>query len=238
VIGDLLRGARLRSGLDVDELAGRTRIRPYVIEAMEADDFGPCGGDFYARGHLRTLARALNADADGWVRAYDDNFATSPVSPREVFEVELATGGSRLMRGGERSANWAAIVAAVLVLAIVWGVAKFLSGSREETDAVALPTQTATGLGSPGPGNPPVSGPVIAHVKVSVADVDTRVVVRDRFRQILFEGVMAQGTSRKFHGESPLRVRAADGGAVTLSVKGTSLGVMGEPGEPAHQRVR
>jgi hypothetical protein len=237
VIGDRLRGARLRAGLDVDELAERTRIRPYVIESMEADDFGPCGGDFYARGHLRSLARYLNADAEGLVADYDAHFATSPVSPREVFEVELATGGSRLVRGGERSANWAAIVAAVLVLALVWGLAKFFTEGAAQPGELSPPTQTASGLGSPGPGNPPVTGPVVAHVKVTVADLDTRVVVRDRFKRILFDGVITAGSAQKFEGEAPLRVMAADGGAVTLSVKGRSLGIMGESGLPARQRV-
>jgi hypothetical protein len=237
VIGDRLRGARLRAGLDVDQLAERTRIRPYVIESMEADDFTPCGGDFYARGHLRTLARCLAVDAESLVADYDATFASSPVSPREVFEVELATGGSRLVRGGERSANWAAIVAAVLVLALVWGVAKFFADAAGQAGELSSPTQTATGLGSPGPGNPPVTGPVIAHVKVTIGDADTRVVVRDRFRQIVFEGVMPAGASRKFSGESPLRVKAADGGQVTLSVRGKPLGLIGESGLPAHQRV-
>jgi cytoskeleton protein RodZ len=240
VIGPELAAARTRVGLSVDELAERTRIRPHVIESIEVDDFAPCGGDFYARGHLRTLARYLNADADGLVADYDAAFATSPVSPREVFEVELATGGSRLVRGGERSANWAAIVAAVLVLALVWGVAKFFADGNAQPGELSPPTQTAAGLGSPGPGNPPVTGPIIAHVKVAVGDagdVGARVVVRDRFKRILFEGVIATDASRKFEGEAPLRVRAADGGVVTLSVKGKSLGLMGDPGLPARQRV-
>ena len=62
VIGPDLAAARTRVGLSVDELADRTRIRPHVIESIEVDDFTPCGGDFYARGHIRTLARVLGKD--------------------------------------------------------------------------------------------------------------------------------------------------------------------------------
>ena len=62
VIGPELAAARRRLGLSVDQVAERTRIRPHVIEAIEIDDFSPCGGDFYARGHLRTLARVLGVD--------------------------------------------------------------------------------------------------------------------------------------------------------------------------------
>ena len=63
VVGPELVAARTRLGLTVDQLAERTRIRPHVIESIEVDDFAPCGGDFYARGHLRTLARVLGVDA-------------------------------------------------------------------------------------------------------------------------------------------------------------------------------
>ncbi|WP_372729852.1 helix-turn-helix domain-containing protein, partial [Nocardioides sp.] len=62
VIGPELAAARTRLSLTVDQLADRTRIRPHVIESIEVDDFVPCGGDFYARGHLRTLARVLGID--------------------------------------------------------------------------------------------------------------------------------------------------------------------------------
>ena len=89
---ELQVAARTRLGLTVDDLAERTRIRPYVIESIEVDDFVPCGGDFYARGHLRQLARVLGLDAGPLDRRYDANVATSPVTPREVFEVELAAG--------------------------------------------------------------------------------------------------------------------------------------------------
>ena len=72
MIGPELAAARTRLGLSVDELAERTRIRPHVIESIEVDDFAPCGGDFYARGHLRTLARVLGIDVEPLLAAYDD----------------------------------------------------------------------------------------------------------------------------------------------------------------------
>ena len=95
VVGPELVAARTRIGLTVDQLAERTRIRPHVIESIEVDDFAPCGGDFYARGHLRTLARVLGVDAAPLLRAYDDKYADAPINPRRVFEAELATGVQR-----------------------------------------------------------------------------------------------------------------------------------------------
>ena len=43
-----------------------------MIESIEVDDFAPCGGDFYARGHLRTLARVLGQDPAPLLQKFDD----------------------------------------------------------------------------------------------------------------------------------------------------------------------
>ena len=99
VIGPELAAARTRLGLSVDQLADRTRIRPHVIEAVEVDDFEPCGGDFYARGHLRTLARVLGIDVAPLLASYDERYARAPINPRRVFEAELATGAHGSIRG-------------------------------------------------------------------------------------------------------------------------------------------
>jgi ribosome-binding protein aMBF1 (putative translation factor) len=127
-VGARLRQARENLRLSVDDLADRTRIRPYVIECMEADDFSPCGGDFYARGHLRMLARVLGIASDPLIELYDEHFATSPVSLRAVFDAELASGGTGMVRGGAAGANWGGLVAAVVILLIIWGVARYFAG--------------------------------------------------------------------------------------------------------------
>lgn len=236
VLGHQLAEARVRLGLDVDELAERTRIRPYVIESMEHDDFAACGGDFYARGHLRQLARVLGLDAEPLVTTYDEVFASSEITPREVFEVELSSGTTGMIRGGDRGANWGALIGAVLVLLIIWGVARsFVDSSAPEVEE---PTTNSAGLGSAGPGNPAPPPPREASVKVSAVGGDASVVVLDRFKQKVFDGVLTDGTSKRIDGEAPLRVKTPDGGLVELRTGGEDLGPMGPPGEPAKQVVR
>ncbi|HWU31338.1 MAG TPA: helix-turn-helix transcriptional regulator, partial [Marmoricola sp.] len=88
VIGPTVRAARERAGLSVDALSERTAIRPHVLEGIEIDDFHACGGDFYARGHLRTLARFLGLNPGDLVETYDEHYARAPISARRVFEAE------------------------------------------------------------------------------------------------------------------------------------------------------
>src|SRR6185369_10927806 len=81
-IGPVIAAARHRARLSIDTLSERTRIRPHVLECIEVDDFEPCGGDFYARGHLRTLARVLGVDVTPLLATYDELYVDAPIDPR------------------------------------------------------------------------------------------------------------------------------------------------------------
>jgi cytoskeletal protein RodZ len=58
-IGEVLAAARRQAGLTITQVSQRTRIRETIIRGIEEDDFAACGGDFYARGHIRAIARAV-----------------------------------------------------------------------------------------------------------------------------------------------------------------------------------
>jgi cytoskeletal protein RodZ len=63
-IGEDLAEARRRAGLTVTQVSQQTRIRETIIRAIERDDYSACGGDFYARGHIRAIAWAAGADPE------------------------------------------------------------------------------------------------------------------------------------------------------------------------------
>ena len=44
----------------------RTRIGETIICAIERGDYDACGGDFYARGHIRAIAKAAGTDPGPW----------------------------------------------------------------------------------------------------------------------------------------------------------------------------
>jgi cytoskeleton protein RodZ len=132
VIGPAIVEARKVLGISVDDLAARTRIRPHVIEAIEVDDFGPCAGDFYARGHLRALARVLGIDDEPLLQRFEELYATAPINARRVFEAELAAGDAGAIRGvgSHGRPRWGGLIAGVLVLLLVWAlVSVFLEGA-------------------------------------------------------------------------------------------------------------
>lgn len=71
-IGAQLALARHQAGLTIAEVSQRTRIREPIIRSVERGDFAACGGDFYARGNIRALAKAAGIDPEPLVAAYDD----------------------------------------------------------------------------------------------------------------------------------------------------------------------
>jgi hypothetical protein len=72
-IGEALTAARRQAGLTITQVSQRTRIRETIVRGIERDDFSACGGDFYARGHIRAIARAAGADPEPLIREYDSS---------------------------------------------------------------------------------------------------------------------------------------------------------------------
>ncbi|TNM39434.1 helix-turn-helix domain-containing protein [Nocardioides albidus] len=223
VIGPELTAARDRLRLTIDQLSERTRIRPHVIEAMEVDDFAPCGGDFYARGHLRTLARVLGIDAGPLVAAYDDTYADAPVDPRRVFEAELATaagGGIRSTRGGR---NWSVIVAAVMGVVLVWSVAQLVMGGPEPvSDTPVLNQSGGISKAAAAKGDP-------VKVTLVAAGGGAQLVIRDAAGEIVFDGDLAFGQTSELKVVPPVRIWSSDG-SVTYAIGGKKAQALGETG--------
>ncbi|MCW2814314.1 MAG: hypothetical protein JWN84_1769 [Nocardioides sp.] len=227
VVGPVLVAARTRVGLSVDQLADRTRIRPHVIESIELDDFEPCGGDFYARGHLRTLARILGLDAEPLVAAYDERYAGAPIDPRRVFEAELATASGGAIRGTRGRLNWSVLVAAVMAVVLAWSVVRLvIDGPVPVSDQVVL-------NGSPG-GRAQLSGATSERVPVSFTAVTggARVIVRDARSKVVFDEDLPFNQTATVDVVPPVRVNSSDGGLV-VTVDGEEQGPLGATGQDA-----
>ena len=61
-IGEALAEARQRAGLTVAQVSEQTCIREALITAVEGGDYSACGGDFYARADIRSIAKTVGAD--------------------------------------------------------------------------------------------------------------------------------------------------------------------------------
>jgi cytoskeletal protein RodZ len=132
-IGETLARARMRAGLSVASVSQRTRIRESLIRAIEADDYSACGGDFYARGHIRSISAAVGTDPEPLVWEYDKNHrapeeitaagAFEPVRPIRAREREQRVR-ERRVRQRRRRTPWPMLLLVALVVVI--GVVGYL----------------------------------------------------------------------------------------------------------------
>ncbi|WP_237111865.1 helix-turn-helix transcriptional regulator [Nocardioides sp. WS12] len=223
IIGPDLAAARERLRLTIDQLSDRTRIRPHVIEAMEVDDFGPCGGDFYARGHLRTLARVLGVDAAPLVASYDETYAHAPVDPRRVFESELATGAGGAIRSTRGGRNWSVLIAAVMGAILIWSIARLvMDGPAPVGDTPVLNQSGGVSDTAAAKGDP-------VKLTLTAAGGGATLNVRDGAGEIVFDGALAFGQTTELRVVPPIRITSSDG-SVTYALGKNKAKALGETG--------
>lgn len=92
-IGNTLREARLRRGLDILDCEADTKIRAKYLRAMEEEQFDLMPSPTYVRGFLRTYSEFLDLDGQLVLDEYESRFGT--------YDAHLDTG-SRPVRGSHR----------------------------------------------------------------------------------------------------------------------------------------
>ena len=244
-IGETLSEARRARGVTVDEVAQAIRTRPTLVRAIEADDFGPCGGAVYARGHLRSIAGVLGLDPAPLVAEFDRRHGWS-TAPMTMPGLDRATAA----RVEPHRPNWTAAMAAVLIaVSVVAGVHLVRSpdrstGSTSAARTTSSPTTPATPAvptvpPSKRPSAPPSDAlalidPDIVTVQVRITGPKSWVSVTDSRRTKLFQGVLSVGTVKVFRDPKQLRLILGNAGAVNLVVDGRDLGPAGRAGAVTH----
>jgi len=186
-IGETLAEARQRAGLTVAQVSEQTRIGEAVIERIEAGDYSACGGDFYARADIRSIAKAVGADSRPLIAEYDAAYrAPGALAAVSLQELLMAAGHASVRRRAGsgvareptapayrppgRWVNWIVVLGLVGVLG--FGVYSRFSGPRRVAAAPPAAGKHAVTHQQPGHGAPgPV--PTSTHAAVVPAPVAT-----------------------------------------------------------------
>ncbi len=128
-IGDTLAEARRQAGLTVTQVSQRTCIRETIIRGIERGDYSACGGDFYARGHIRSIARAVGADPEPLVREYDQVQG----GPKAITAADVFEPATPIKIRERHRPNWSAAMVVVLALLVGFVVYHLVSSSSKAT---------------------------------------------------------------------------------------------------------
>ena len=217
-IGESLAEARRQAGLSVAQVSQQTRIRESIIRDIEQDDFSACGGDFYARGHIRSIAGVVGTDPVPLIREYDaEHGPPGPIRAADVFEPSRPVK----MRERRRSPRLSMIVGVVLLAIIGFGASRLVSANHPgQAAAVSTHHTTASAKASarPTPSPTHTSYDVVIQLTAN-EDCWVQLTSTSDGTQI-YMGVIQAGASMKWTEKKAVAVRLGNPGGVVLTVNG------------------
>jgi len=221
-IGEEIRAARKGADLTIAEVANRAKLRSAVLQAIENDDFSLCGGDTYARGHLKVIAGILKIDSVSLLEKFDEKFGKF-----ETALLDLSEKGKRNLEKPSKStkASWKTLATiAVAVIALVTVVQ--ISGSAPKNEVVSA---TPPSVEQPIPAT--ASAEPEAKVVITGIKSYSWISVSDAAGNSIFTGEVRKGETKEFTDRQLLRFVIGNAGAVTLTVNGEDRGIPGKIGE-------
>ena len=224
-IGDVLAQARRQAGLTIAEVSQRTCIRETIIRGIELGDFSGCGGDFYARGHIRSIAGAVGVDPAPLIHEYDVTMG----APRAISAADVFQPVTPVKLKDRRRPNWTAAMAlALLVIIGIFAYQHYASHAKTHSTAAtrqhgrvhnpstASKPKTST---SPAAAHHAQRRPHRLHIKLTA--------VRNCWVQLtsvsgatLFSGTVYPGNTMSWNERHPVRMVLGNPSAVRVLVNG------------------
>jgi cytoskeletal protein RodZ len=228
-IGDALAQARSQAGLSLAQVSERTRIRETIIRGIEHDDFSACGGDFYARGHIRSIARVVGIDPEPLIHEYD----TTHGAPQAIRAADVFEPATPIKIKERRGTNWTLAMVIVLALLVGYGVYRAVAAVASpggHTPVAAPPTHHPSAKAAPS-----TPAPTPTHVSHTVvirltAVEDCWVGFSTPSGTPLSQYLVVGGSSKTWRFHHAVTMQIGNPAGVMLTVNGKNLGSPGSAG--------
>jgi len=232
----MISKARKDAGLSIDDLSAATNIRTTLLRDIENNNFSQCGGDTYARGHLRNIAIKLNVDPQIFLTVFEDEQMHVDRTMQDLL-IE-----NNVMREPKevRKVSWKALVTISVASLLVAGLAQIII-SNDSTSDIPLATEETT---TPSPSAEPTASEEVVptdeatistgkgvEVVINAVRAKSWVFVSDTTGRVLFSGQIAQGKTKTFSSSEQLNLRIGNAGGVDLSVNGKKIDSLGADGQ-------
>ena len=239
-LGSMITKARKFAGLSIDELSAATNIRAPLLRQIESDNFSQCGGDTYARGHLRNIATKLNVDPQIFLTAFEDEQMHVDRSMQDLLVENSVMREPR----ENRKVSWKVLVAISISTLFIAGIAQILISNNSTPDIPIALEETTDPSTSAEPTTEPTAAveeeptdePVIStgegvEVIITATRARSWLFVSDSSGQTLFSGQISRGVSKTFTASEQLNLKVGNAGGVDLSVNGKKVDPLGSDGQ-------
>jgi len=247
-LGTTIRDAREASRISIAALSEATSIRIGLLTEMEANNFIHCGGDTYARGHLRNIAVLIGLDPQILIDLYNDQHAVESQrfqdSLVDNFQDSLVDNNVMQVPREKKSLSWkvpaVASVAILLVIAVVQIVM-----TNQSPSPVAAPKVSASASASAQvtPAATAVATPVTAatHGPVSLVIAAPR---GNSYIDIIVDGKevekgsIFQGETKTYKGSAVISVYFSNPAGLDVTFNGKLLAPLGGQNEEVRRTFR
>jgi cytoskeletal protein RodZ len=207
---------------------------------MEANNFSQCGGETYARGHLRNIAIKLNVDQQIFLTAFEDEQMHVDRTMQDLL-VE-----NNVMREPKeaRKVSWKVLVTISVASLFVAGLAQIIVSNNSTPDIPVAIEESPTASASP-EATPqesateetvPTDEATIStgqgvEVIVAATRAKSWLFVSDSSGRVLFSGQISRGVTKTFSSDLTLNLKIGNAGGVDLSVNGKKIDSVGADGQ-------
>jgi cytoskeletal protein RodZ len=206
-----------------------------LLKEIESNNFTKCGGETYARGHIRNIATRLGVDPLIFIAAFEEEQMHSDRSMQDLL-VE-----NSVMKQPEeaRKVSWKVLATISVASLFVVGLGQIIISN---TSTVEIPKPISSASTSPSESSDPspsatptekatVSTGTGVQLVVFAARSKSWLFVSDATGRTLFSGQMARGTTKTFSTDVSLNVKIGNAGGVDLTVNGKKVDSIGADGE-------
>ena len=243
-LGSTIRDAREAARISLESLSDSTSIRIGLLTEMENNNFTHCGGDTYARGHLRTIAIRIGLIPQILLDLYDDQHSTEKRAMQEL----LVENNIMQVPREKKTISWKVpAVISVTILFVIASVQIVTSNQSSSTStapsvsasksAAPTPSQSAAPTESvaPAPAVTSKSGPVELTLVASRGNSYIHIVVDGSQAE---KGSMFQGETKTFKGKNVISIYLSNPAGLDLTLNGKQLAPLGGQNEEVRRTFR
>jgi len=230
-LGSMISKARLDARLSIEDLSASTNIRPQLLRDIESNNFLTCGGDTYARGHIRNIAQRLGVDPQIFLTIFEDEQMHVDRSMQDML-VE-----TNAMRQPEevRKISWKVLATLSIGSLGIAGLVQIIVSNTSSPSVPAPITSVSaspTASAEPTPSDEPtVSTGTGVEVVITASRAKSWLFVSDASGRTLFSGQISAGTIKSFSSDASLNFKIGNAGGVDLVVNGKKIDSIGGDGE-------
>jgi cytoskeletal protein RodZ len=241
-LGQVIRDARIAARLSIEELSESTSVRIGLLTEMENNNFVHCGGDTYARGHLRNIANKVGVDPNVFIKLYNEEHS---LENRAIGDL-LVENNVMSVPVEKKSISWKVPAAISLSVLFLFGVVQIVMSNQSSDSqpvAAASATPTAEAPVEPTPTEPSTPAPAVATsdgkvtLKLSAVRGNSYIdVIVDGTRVI--KGSLFQGDTKNFEGSRAISVYLSNPAGVDVTHDGELLPPLGGQNEEVRRTFR